>query len=261
MAQGFFERLDDDRWVATQAAAGPWSPDAMHGGPPTALLGHVLAETLGEGLLARLTVDLLGPVPLGELTTTREVLRRGRRSALGRIGLHAGGRAVATAVGWVLPVRDVELPPDRPGGPVPLPTVPPLTDDAVPMGFDPGWEGYNRHTEVRFVEGDLRSPGDAAAWVRSPLPLVVGEPLDPLARVLLASDLGNGTSARLSLHDWLYANVDLTVQLRELPEGEWVGLRSATRFGPGGVATATSSLHGAQGPVGTALQTLFVDRR
>lgn len=261
MTQGLFDQLDEDRWLATQATAGPWSPDAMHGGPVTALVGHVLAATLDVGRLIRCTVDLLGPVPLGELTTEREVVRAGRRSQLGRVVLRAGDRPVATGTGWALAEREVELSPDRPGGAVSMPTLDPPREDGELTEFDPGWEAFNRHIDLQFVDGALNHPGDAAAWVRPRMPLVTGTALDPLARALMAADLSNGISARLPLDRWLYANVDLTVHLRELPEGEWIGLRSETRFGPDGFATATSSLHGAQGAVGSAVQSLFVEAR
>ena len=56
-----------DRFLSQSATAGPWGPGSQHGGPPAALLTRAV-ERLVEGrdlLLGRLTVDLLGPVPVG----------------------------------------------------------------------------------------------------------------------------------------------------------------------------------------------------
>ena len=51
--------------------------------------------------------------------------------------------------------------------------------------------------ENRFAAGGFREPGPAAVWLRMRQPLVAGEPIAPLARVLVAADSGNGVSAAL----------------------------------------------------------------
>ena len=57
---------DGPRFVPTELARGPWTPEAQHGGPPAALLARTLEREPGaEGMLvARLTVELLRPVPI-----------------------------------------------------------------------------------------------------------------------------------------------------------------------------------------------------
>ena len=58
------------RFGSTAWTAGPWTADAQHGGPPSALLGRSierLAADSGGGTVGRISVDLLGPVPVGEL--------------------------------------------------------------------------------------------------------------------------------------------------------------------------------------------------
>jgi hypothetical protein len=64
------------------ATAGPWSPDAQHGGPPAALLGRsverLAASTVGAATIGRFTMELLGPVPVGPLAVSARVLRPGR---------------------------------------------------------------------------------------------------------------------------------------------------------------------------------------
>ena len=102
----YYEPLDDGRFRSTAATAGPWSEHAQHGGPPAALLGRAL-ESLEDGqprVLGRFTMDLLGPVPVGELLVTASVLRPGRTVSLRQAELSdESGRVVARAQAWAFP--------------------------------------------------------------------------------------------------------------------------------------------------------------
>jgi hypothetical protein len=115
--------------------------------------------------------------------------------------------------------------------------------------------------EVRFVEGGFLEPGPATVWLRQRQPLVAGEEASPLQRTLVVADVGNGVSAALDYHRYLFINVDLTVQLERLPAGEWVGVEARTLPRPEGVGTAESVLSDERGRIGRALQTLLVSER
>ena len=65
-------------------------------------------------------------------------------------------------------------------------------------------------------------------------PLVAGEEPTPLQRVLVAADVGNGVSASLDYRRYLFINVDLTVHLERMPEGEWVCVDAVTLPQPNG---------------------------
>ena len=262
-AEAFYEQLDEHRWLATAATTGPWSPTDQHAGPPAALLGTLLAGALGDGRLVRMTFEILRPVPVAELTTEVEVLRPGRRVAMGRAVLATADGPVMTLQGWRIREAPGVLAPDRPDGDVDVATIP-GPDHAEPKPFFAvDWdEGYHTAVESRFVTGGYRETGDATAWLRCRLPLITGTPLTPLQRLLVAGDSGNGISSRLPQQQWLYVNPELTVHLRELPAGEWVGLDARTRFGPDGIGLATTTLHGeGQGAIGTASQSLIVEPR
>ena len=53
----------------------PWDPEAMHGGAPAALLARAVErlEAPAAMLLARITIEFLGPVPLAPVEVTAEV--------------------------------------------------------------------------------------------------------------------------------------------------------------------------------------------
>jgi hypothetical protein len=52
------------RYEPTRATESPWDRTAQHGGPPAALLAHVIDQTVeGPLRIARLSIDILGPIP------------------------------------------------------------------------------------------------------------------------------------------------------------------------------------------------------
>ncbi len=267
MAEAFFERLRGDAYRATSHTAGPWDPAAQHGGPPAALLGRAVegASALPEARTTRMSLDLLAPVPLGELHVRARVVRPGRRVELLQAELEAAGRTIMRATAWR--IRTAALPELEPTPVVaslePGPEGPSTSLDA--QAAESGWHGadtgYLAAMEWRFVEGHFLARGPAAAWVRMRLPLVDGEEPTPLQRVLCAADSGNGISAELDLRTHLFINPDLTVVLAREPGGEWVGMRSRTTLAGDGTGLAHTELFDLAGPVGRGVQTLLVDRR
>lgn len=100
--------------------------------------------------------------------------------------------------------------------------------------------------EYRFLEGAFREPGPAKVWMRMRCPLVAGEEPSPLSRVLVAADSGNGVSATLDWRRYLFINVDLSVHLERMPEGEWVCLDAVTLPEPTGSPTRCCSTSGGE---------------
>ena len=108
---------DGSRWRATGHTAGPWDPTAQHGGPPSALLGRATERCAprDDVVVARVSVELLGPVPVGELDLRVRVARPGRSVELVEAVLAAGGRDVARAWAWrVLRTSATPVPDRRP---------------------------------------------------------------------------------------------------------------------------------------------------
>src|SRR5215217_4400326 len=109
MSEAFFEVLGPDRFRATELTRGPWEPGLQHAGPPAALLGRAV-EGHGDrsGLqVARITFDIVRPVPIAELRVTTRLLRGGRSLELLEATLLAGEVEVMRALG--LRVRTVQL--------------------------------------------------------------------------------------------------------------------------------------------------------
>jgi Thioesterase-like superfamily len=256
----FFEPAGTDSFVATPATAGPWSADAQHGGPPSALAARALEQhEPDEGQrLARVAVDILRPVPLGKITVRTRTVRPGRRVALLEAVLEADGQEVLQVRGWRIAMPAGQGP-VTPAGPPP----PPIPDEQPPPRF-PGAHmgGYLEAIEWRYVTGGgFDVPGPASVWARPKIPLLPDEEPSPMCRALLLADSGSGVSAALDPVRFLFINVDLTVILPRDPAGEWLLLDAVTTIGGRGTGLAETSVSDLHGRCGTAIQTLLVAPR
>jgi hypothetical protein len=251
---------DGLRLVPTPVARGPWSPDALHGGPVAALVARAAESFAGgdELQLVRITLELHRPVPLEPLSLTTSLVRPGRRVQLIDTVVEAGGVEVA----WSRALRIRRASEDQRVEP----TVP---EDAAP---DPPTLGisnsssedayrafHNEGMEIRYVKGSFSSPGPATAWFRLRYPVVLGEVPSPWQRVAAAADFGNGVSAEIPFGTGLFINPDLTVSVHRPPVGEWICLDARTRFGSPGIGAAESELWDEDGRIGRSVQSLVVE--
>jgi hypothetical protein len=256
----FYER-DGDRYVATELTRGPWDPGAQHAGPPAALLGREVErlEDAAEFHVGRITFEILGSVPIGPMEVSARIVRPGRRVQLVEAELGDGERTFMRARAWRLRTAPVELPPEARPVEKPLPG----QESGAEVGFFPTGQEHGYHTamECRFLAGSFLETGPATVWMRMRQPLVAGEEPTPLQRTLVAADVGNGISSVLDYQRYLFINVDLTVHLERMPEGEWVCVDAVTLPQPHGVGTAESILSDGRARFGRALQTLLISPR
>jgi hypothetical protein len=260
-AGALFDDLGDDRFRATQLTRGPWDPGAQHGGAPAALLGRAIERVEpGSGMrVARITFELLRPVPVAELRVETELVRPGRRVQLVAARLYAGETRVMQALALRMRRADGVAPVvaaagDVGGVPGPETEQPLSTHDGGPAFANGG-------VELRFARGGYLERGPALVWIRMLAPVVAGEEPSGLSRLLAAGDFGNGASAVLDWDAHVFINPDLTVHVARDPVGEWIALDAATTIGDDGTGLAVATLHDERGQVGVALQSLFVDHR
>lgn len=266
-ASGAFYELSGGSYLASELTRGPWDPEAQHAGPPAALIGHEIERLNGGRLgggegdpaqVGRITYEILRPVPIAALRVQAEVARGGRSVELVEAALFDGEEVVIRARGWRIRRKQVELDPPPDAGPPP-----PGLEQAGPEPFFQTRQevGYQTAMDFRFVSGTFLEPGPAVVWGRMRCPLIEGEEPSPLTRVLIVADSGNGVSAALDWRRYLFINVDLSVHLHRMPQGEWVCLDAVTRPEPDGVGISDTLLLDERGPIGRAAQTLLVDRR
>jgi hypothetical protein len=253
---GAFYELDGERIVASELTRGPWDPNSQHAGPPSALLARALerCEPREGARIARVTVEILAPVPIAPLSVSARVVRPGRSVELLEASLEGADGELMRARGWRVAESDAaadweqeEPPPDH--------------EAAEPLEFFPTGQAVGWHTamEIVFARGRFLEPGPATVWMRPRVELVAGEQIRPLQRVLLAADGGNGVSAPLDWSRFIFINTDLTVHLLRPPVGEWVCLDSVTHVD--GLGMTDTALWDERGRIGRAAQTLLVRAR
>ena len=253
--------IDGTRAIPTVLARGPWSPDAMHGGAPAALLARAVErhDPGPASFVARLTVDLLRPVPLVPLEIATRTTRPGRKVQWIESSLLADDVEVARATG--LRVRTTEplgLPlPARVASPIPGPASSEVLEVELPHVSGPG---FWRAVEFRVARGAWAKVGPATIWFRLRADVVSGEAPSPLQRVAAAADFGNGVSTVLPRGEYLFINPDLSIHLHRYPVGEWVALDAESRAEDVGTGLAVCELHDEVGSIGRSIQTLLVDR-
>ena len=260
-AGGLFH-LDGDWFVPSDFTRGPWRADAMHGGPPGALVAWGIDRELADGeLVARISIDLIAPVPIEPLRVNVERAPVSRRVTHLSVELATRSAAVCRAHAVVL--RGDALPP---------PAWSPPWDAAVPgpdlrVDLGPGFHGaspvfHRGAVEHRVTHGSISGPGPCVSWVSLTRPVVAARPTPPLCGLLGVADFGSAIAQPLGNDQPVsLINVDVSLALSRLPVGEWFRLDAADLVGDAGVALAVTQLADAHGPIGILHQSQLGRRR
>lgn len=249
---------DGGAFVATDLSRGPWDPRHCHGGPVSALLARSVEtadphDHRGEPVswqIARLSIGLTRPVPVGvRLVLTAHVDRPGRKVSTVTGVLTHDDAEVARVHALRIRRAEVAVPPeanetvDGLETPMRLPASA-RAEVATWASHVEGQAAFHSHAcEHRFVEGSWMTPGPCGVWVRLAAGLVPGEDPSGVQRLAAAADFGNGVSATLPFDRFTFLNPDLTIHLAQEPRGEWIGMRSTSRYGSHGAGFAESALY------------------
>ena len=248
-------RVDGANAVTHPNAAGPWDPNMQHGGAPASLVVWAAERIPAPAPMqvARVTVDLMRPVPVAPLTIETEVLREGRKIQLCGGRLKANG--VLTVGATVLKIR-------RQAQPLPDDVIEPPLDVAAPeqSRIEPQNSPFGLGMTIRAARGRFGGPGPGAIWYRADRPLIAGSPISQAMRAVAASDFCNASSA-LDFRRWIFLNADLTVSMAREPVGEWILLDAISWIGHDGAGLAMARLADAKGYFGRCAQGLVVEKR
>ncbi|MGV0645814.1 thioesterase family protein [Mycolicibacterium sp. XJ2546] len=264
MIDCYFRRVgvDGDYAVfdSTDGTRSNWDPEIQHGSPPLALMTkHIEALAGDSGLrIGRLTLDILGAIPVTRVRVRAWVDRPGRRISLMVAEMAAAQpdgtyRVVARVTAWLLATSDTaDVATDR---------YPPLVEGEA-LSVPHSWEGAKGYLETvswrrqRVTEGE-----SAVVWLGPLVPLVDAEPTTDLQRLAMVVDSANGAGAALDPTEFLFMNTDTAVHLHRLPVGSDFALRARGSIGPDGIGVTTADLFDRHGFIGTSAQTLLVQRR
>ncbi|MDA8108482.1 MAG: thioesterase family protein [Betaproteobacteria bacterium] len=262
-ASSAYIALANGSFRTTELTRGPWHPEHQHAGPPIALVARAIeraAAALGLTHVARLTANLLRPIPIGELAVEVREEYVGRNAGHFAARLMAGGKDVARFTALAQREAELEIPTELPGHPLPVAPRPVEASPAARFPFNREMAGYQDLVESRVAEGNFFR-GPCAAWFRMRHPLLAGETPSALQRVAVAADSGNGISAALDFRRYLFVNSDLTINLLRGARGEWVCIDARTLVGPAGGGIAEARIFDASGLIGRSTQSLAIRAR
>ncbi|OBJ55988.1 thioesterase family protein [Mycobacterium sp. 1423905.2] len=253
----FFRRLPSDgdyqAFRATDYTRSNWNPDIQHGSPPLALLTKLIEELAADSgkRIARLSLDLLGAVPVAPVRARAWVERPGSRISM-VVAEMVTERPVARVTAWLVAVSDTadaasdRYPPLVEGSAAPLPAV-----FADAHGYFDALDSRRQHTD-----GD----GEELWWFSLRAHVVDDEPTSAVQRLAAVVDCANGVGAVLDFTQFVFMNTDTVVHLHRLPVGNDFALRARASIGPDGAGVTTAEVFDSTGFVGTSAQTLLVQR-
>lgn len=251
-----FFHLNGDLVVGNDAARGPWSADACHAGPVTAVLVRALEAAVPGKQLARVTVTFHRPVPMDGFRTAASVERDGRSVSTaiarltaqdGKVCADASSLFIVAASHGAMPTSTLPAPDFREAVPGPFPV-----ERAVH-----GLPFFQSGIEVAYPPGETPQPGPTTLWMRT-LPIVDGEQPSPFQTLCPIADCGNGTSRNSTFAEATFVNPDLTITVFRLPESEWLASAARSFWEPSGIGLSQAQLYDTKGAIGYALQTLIV---
>lgn len=252
-------RVDGNRVITSPHAAGPWDPGMQHGSAPSSLVVWA-AERIATPVpmrVARVSIDLMRPVPVAPLTLETEVLREGRKIQLCAVRLLANG--VLTVGATVLKIKSQaqQLPPEATVPRLELPTPDRSQVEDADFSSSPFLAGMS----LRAARGRFGVVGPGAIWYRADRPIVEGHAISQAMRAVVAADFCNGTSSALDFRQWTFLNADLTVSMAREPVGQWILLDAENWIGPEGAGLAMAAMADVNGYFGRVVQSLVIERR
>ncbi|GAA1084637.1 thioesterase family protein [Tsukamurella spumae] len=252
----------------TPSTASVWADTMQHGAPPAAILVRAMEKLVGDAArVSRVTIDLLGVVPITRTRVRAWVARPGRTISLiaAEMDCVDGSgeyRTVARAQAWALASSDTTaIARDL------SPALPPAgeVDGAMPDFFKHlKDQGFLAACEWRFVDRpDADEDGPRWCWMRARIPLVAGEAPSPLVQVFSVIDAANGISAYLDPTAVTWMNMDMTVHLHRSPRpvDGWIGVAGDQLVGGEGIGTTVSRMYDGAGAFAVGAQTLLVSAR
>ncbi len=256
-------RVEGNRVLARPYAAGPWDNTMQHGSAPTtfAVWAANQVETPAPMHVARVTMDLMRPVPLGELEYETSILRSGRKIQLVGVSLRAGGHEVARASVLKIRAAAITLPDYVDNSSLALDAPMPETCRDPRDGFGDNNPFVQCMTLKLARGGGFEELGPAAVWFRADRPMIEGHATTPEMLAAIGGDFCNGVASSLDFSKWTFINSDLTLNFSRPPVGDWVLVDGHSVFGPEGAGLSIGRLADRQGYFGRSIQSLVIEPR
>ncbi len=265
---------DGDIFHPTHWAGSPWSATTQHGGPPNALFMRAAEHAAGEAdmRVARLTVDILKPIPLQSLILSSSYARQGRRMAILDMKLSRADNGTPVALSRAVILKEHgehEALFPAPHAARPGPDALNSHDLVSKERRETGPQGFHLAIQVRYgganEEASREASDDPIIWFTAPLDLVDGEPMSPGQLCAAICDLTTVVSGRIrnappgtwdNTRMFKMLNTDTTLHLFRPQLGHWVGFGESSIIDYHGIGVADVTVYDEQGCLGRAVQTV-----
>lgn len=257
MTPPFYRPVDGEvdgvqRFESTASTRSNWSADIQHGSPPLALLTRAVERLLGDSplRLGRLSLELLGAVPVAPVSVRAWIERPGKRISLLAAEM-AADRPVARLTAWALATSDTSA--------VAVDRYAPLVEQPA-VALPAHWWDAPGYLDAIAWRHQPKSMDATVFWGTPTVALVDGEQPTLLQNLAMVVDSANGIGSVLDPRQYVFMNTDTVVHLHRLPTGRDIGVRARASIGPDGIGVTTGEIFDRAGFVGTTAQTLLVQR-
>lgn len=246
------------RYQPTNHAQGVWNDFEQHMAVATGLMAHELERFFPRDdlMIARLSMDILGVIYLGETLVRTRFIRTGRtieliESTLSTFDKNGTEKISVIMRAWRLIKSDTHAIAGLECSPFDK-TVADLPDwDGMAV-----WSGG--YIKSLFAKIAHHRAGKSFVWLNTDIEMVAGEHTSNFVHLIGMVDTSNGTAMRATDGTWIFPSIDLQIHLHRTPVGRWLGLDTVQEIGEQGVGLTTSVLHDEQGVFGRAEQILTV---
>ena len=213
--------------------------------------------------LARLTIEILAPVPVAPLTLECSPRSGGNRVQRQTATLSVEGRTVASANTVLVRRGELHLPEnvrrhECPFDPVEVPALDQPNRAAEEIVGRPSFDSRAVIVERLRIEGDRR----VHQWISLGVPVVEGTELQAVEIAAVAADYAQAAVNRLlPFSSWSFRNAELTVHFAREPLGSWIGMRCESVVEPAGAGFNSADLYDAEGRMGRSAAVLVVEPR
>jgi hypothetical protein len=216
-----------------------------------------MERIVSDQRLARITVELMRPVPMAGFEVQAEVRRLGRSVTFSeaeifdedRVYVRARGMHMRQLNEFECSTADFEAPDFNIAVPGPFPI----------RGTTHGLEAFVTSVEARYDPSrSIGEGGPTLIWLRANRPILADEEPSPFQKICPLADSGNGISYNDYLDKVHFLNPDLSLSLHRDPIGEWFASKAISHWQPDGTGMADAELFDTAGPVGRAVQSILL---
>ncbi len=243
------------QYQSTVHAQGAWNDHEQHVAPITGLICHEMEQYYPREhiRMGRISIDVLGIIPFGEIEVKTHTIRGGRTIELIETTVSAEGRTHVIARAWRMLMSDTsEIQGVEDKNIVQAHELPSI--DAMTR-----WGGgfMNSITTHAKLSDQI---GNGLLWVTTDMDTVAEEKTSDFVKIMGLVDVANGVAPRIESnnHQWIHPNLDLQIHMHRLPVGQWLGIEAIQQIGCDGIGLTSAVLHDVKGAFGRSEQILTV---